>query len=67
MVNEIDVKALRGTLGFSQAKFAEVLGVSQAAISKWETNGPPRRGAARKLLLSFALYGKAFYHKGHAA
>lgn len=67
MVNDIDVKALRGSLGLTQAKFAEALGVSQAVVSKWETKGPPRRGTARKLLLSFALYGKALYQRGRAA
>lgn len=67
MVNELDVKSLRNGLGLTQAKFAEALGVSQAVISNWEKKGAPKRGAARKLLLSFALYGKVLYQKDHAA
>ncbi len=67
MLNEIDVKSLRRDLGLTQVDFAEALGVSQSAVSGWEKNGPPKRGAARKLLLSFALYGKAFVEKDRAA
>lgn len=67
MVNEIDVKALRASLGISQTKFAELLGVDQSTVSAWETKGVPKYGAARKLLASFALYGRAVFDKGRAA
>lgn len=67
MVNEIDVRSLRTGLGLTQVKFAEALGVSQAVVSNWETNGPPKRGAARKLLQSFALYGQSIVKKDRAA
>lgn len=31
------IGSLRKGLGYSQAKFAEILGVSSQAVSKWET------------------------------
>ncbi len=41
MINKTEVghriAAIRNQLGFSQAKFAEMLGVSTQAVSKWET------------------------------
>lgn len=67
MVNEIDVKSLRTSLGLTQVKFAAALGVSQAVVSNWENRGAPKRGAARKLLMSFALYGKSVFGKDGAA
>lgn len=67
MLNEIDVKAIRRDLNMTQVEFAKALGVSQSIVSGWETKGPPKRGAARKLLLSFAVYGKALAETGRAA
>lgn len=51
MENEIDVKAIRDTLGLTQAGLAEQVGVDQSTISNWE-NGQTPRGPARRLLLS---------------
>lgn len=34
----------------SQATFGERFGVDQATAHRWETNGPPKRGSARKAL-----------------
>lgn len=51
MENEIDVKAIRDTLGLTQAGLAEQVGVDQSTISNWEKGQAPR-GPARKLLLS---------------
>ena len=67
MVNEIDVRSLRTGLGLTQVKFAEALGVSQSVVSQWETKGPPKRGAARQLLLGFTRYGTSVYGKDRAA
>jgi putative transcriptional regulator len=51
MENEIDVKAIRETLGLTQAGLAEQVGVDQSTISNWEKGQAPR-GPARKILLS---------------
>ena len=67
MLNEIDVKSIRRDLELTQVEFAKALGVSQSIISDWETKGPPKHGTARKLLLSFAIYGKALIGKDRAA
>lgn len=67
MVNEINVKALREGLGLSQAKFASALGVSQSVVCRWEKKGAPKHGAARQLLMGFALYGTPAVSKGKAA
>ncbi len=50
MKQEIDISTFRTGLGWSQAAMAEHFGVDQATISRWETNGAPKNGAARKLL-----------------
>jgi DNA-binding transcriptional regulator YiaG len=44
------VKSARGRLGETQAAFAERFGVNQATVHRWETNGPPERGAAGKAI-----------------
>lgn len=51
MSEHINVKTIRGEL--SQAKFAELLGVTQPTVCRWE-NGKGPRGAARRLLEEFA-------------
>lgn len=43
-----DIKALRTSLGESQAEFASRFGVYQTTIHRWETEGLPARGTARK-------------------
>jgi DNA-binding transcriptional regulator YiaG len=44
------VKAARAKLGESQAAFAERFGVYQTTVHRWETGGPPSRGAAGKAI-----------------
>lgn len=44
------LKEVRTRLGESQTTFAERFGVDQATVSRWETEGPPDRGLAAKLL-----------------
>jgi len=44
------VKAARERLGESQAAFAERFGVYQTTVHRWETEGPPARGAAGKAI-----------------
>jgi DNA-binding transcriptional regulator YiaG len=44
------LKKVRGDLGESQTTFAERFGVDQATVSRWETEGPPDRGVAAKLI-----------------
>jgi DNA-binding transcriptional regulator YiaG len=50
MDTDLDVKAIRGSYEETQATFAERLGVHALTIADWEKNGPPKNGAARKLL-----------------
>lgn len=45
-----DVKALRASFGETQAEFSKRIGVTPLTISQWECIGPPKRGAAKKLL-----------------
>lgn len=47
---QVDPAAIRGSLGLSQAEFANLLGISKFTVQKWEqgANGPS--GAARALL-----------------
>lgn len=44
------VKAAREKAGETQAAFAERFGVNQATVHRWETDGPPERGAAGKAI-----------------
>ena len=44
------IRAARKVLGESQAAFASRFGVDQATIHRWEIDGPPKRGPARKLV-----------------
>jgi DNA-binding transcriptional regulator YiaG len=44
------VKAAREGLKETQAAFAERFGVNQATVHRWETDGPPERGAAGKAI-----------------
>lgn len=44
MITTLDVKTLREDLGESQGKFGSRFGVTQGAVSRWETDGPPQRG-----------------------
>lgn len=44
MLANTDIIALRGDLDESQEKFGSRFGVTQAAVSRWETDSPPQRG-----------------------
>jgi len=44
------VKAIREKMGFSQDKFALVLGVSKRTVENWEQGRRHPTGAARSLL-----------------
>lgn len=44
------IKAARIGLGESQATFGERFGVDQSTVHRWETEGPPERGAAGKMI-----------------
>jgi DNA-binding transcriptional regulator YiaG len=46
------IKAARIRLKESQTAFAARFGVDQATIHRWETEGLPRRGPARKAVES---------------
>ena len=46
-----DVTAIRGKTGLSQARFAELLGVSVRTLQDWEQGRRSPSGAARTLLL----------------
>lgn len=47
---DLDVKAIRAELGWTQAQLADHLGVDQSTVSMWETGRLKPRGPARKLL-----------------
>lgn len=48
MVTGNDIKEARTRLGESQATFAARIGVNQATIHRWETEGLPARGLTRR-------------------
>ena len=50
MVPSVDVKAIRGRLGLSQAKFAAKFGFAPASIRNWEQGRRIPDGPARVLL-----------------
>jgi len=41
------IREARERVGESQAAFGERFGVDQSTVHRWETQGPPRSGAAR--------------------
>ena len=45
-----DIVRVRGTLGLSQAKFAEVLGISEDTLQNWEQGRRKPTGPAKVLL-----------------
>ena len=47
---EPEVKAIRERMGFSQDKFAVILGVSKRTVENWEQGRRHPTGAARSLL-----------------
>jgi putative transcriptional regulator len=48
--SDIDVRAVRGLTGLSQAKFAELLAIEVATLRNWEQGRREPTGAARALL-----------------
>lgn len=44
------VKSARNGLGESQAAFGARFGVNQSTVARWETEGPPKGGAAGKMI-----------------
>jgi putative transcriptional regulator len=46
----VDVRAVRGLTGLSQAKFAELLGIELATLRNWEQGRRDPAGPARALL-----------------
>lgn len=50
MMDAAQIKAARERVSESQEDFAKRFGVDQTTISRWEISGPPREGAAKKLL-----------------
>lgn len=45
-----DIREARDSTGESQAAFAKRFGIDQSTLHRWETNGPPERGAAGRLI-----------------
>ncbi|WP_035679518.1 helix-turn-helix domain-containing protein [Bradyrhizobium liaoningense] len=44
------IREAREKVGESQAAFGQRFGVDQSTIHRWETDGPPSRGSARKAI-----------------
>lgn len=53
MVSADKIRSARQALGESQAAFGERFGVNQSTVDRWETNGSPTRGAARRAIERF--------------
>jgi DNA-binding transcriptional regulator YiaG len=51
---QLDVRALRVSLKESQAAFAARFGVDQSTVARWEIDGLPSRGTARKAVEKLA-------------
>lgn len=58
VVNVPDVAATREKTGLSQARFAELLGVSVRTLQDWEQGRRAPSGAARTLLMIAAKHPK---------
>ena len=48
--DSVDVRAIRGVTGLSQARFAELLGIELATLRNWEQGRRQPTGPARALL-----------------
>lgn len=44
------IRKAREAVGESQGKFGERFGVDQSTVARWEIDGPPSRGPARKAI-----------------
>ena len=49
-VADVDVRAIRESLGMSRSKFAALLGISERTLEGWEQGRRKPRGPARMLL-----------------
>ena len=61
-----DVKAIRDQYGLSQAKFAELLGISIATLRNWEQGRRRPEGPARILLSVAAKHPEAILDSLHS-
>ncbi|WP_353653615.1 helix-turn-helix transcriptional regulator [Ochrobactrum sp. MC-1LL] len=50
MKQAIDILAFRESIGWSQERLAEELGVNRSSISRWEQGKASLRGPARKVI-----------------
>lgn len=50
MTQAIDIKTFRESIGWSQEKLADELGVDRSNVSRWENGKSSLRGPARKVL-----------------
>lgn len=57
----LDVRAIRATFGFSQAKFAAMLGISSRTLEGWEQGRRQPTGPARRLLEVAASFPAGVY------
>jgi len=55
-VNVSSIVAARNTLGLSQSRFAELLGVSKRTLQEWEQGRRTPNGAAKTLLRVVELH-----------
>lgn len=55
MHDDIDIPAIRETLGLTQSDLATRAGVDVATVWRWENRGVPKRGSARAFLEQIAL------------
>ena len=66
-IPEPDVKRIREQIGFSQAKFATLIGVSIRTIQNWEQGHRSPTGAAKVLLRLVQADPEAIFKNLHAA
>src|SRR5664280_1011859 len=55
LTDGVDVRAVRGLTGLSQAKFAELLGIELATLRNWEQGRRDPTGPARALLRAIRM------------
>ena len=66
-IPEPEVKRIREQIGFSQAKFATLIGVSIRTIQNWEQGHRRPTGAAKVLLRLVQADPEAIFKNLHAA
>lgn len=54
MPHTIDVLDIRKRLKWTRARLAQEAGVNVSTVSRWENDGVPEKGTARKLLEKLA-------------